>query len=908
MDRSYNVEGGRKYWMDVLLIVACLLGLTASAVRADFDYPDFSDVSELMLNGDAAQAGNILRITENVSDQSGSAWYSTSKAHLADGFDTTFTFQITGDGADGMAFVLQNDSDTALGGGGSDLGYSGIFQALAVEIDTFGFYPETDNHISVQTNGNDAISADDQYSLAQANPATNLNDGNTHTLTIRYRPGVLLVFLDGGAAPIIDIAVDLGNAGLDVLDVNGDAWVGFTGATGGAFEAHDLLSWNFDENSDPLPTGACCTVSGCVDNVTAHQCKMQNGYYGGDGSDCGSASCTGACCTDSNCEEDVSLEDCVNGGGTFLGVGSICDFNSCQGACCDAFGLCYITDEQTCLNDNGTFHGAGSSCGPFPCGLPLYGACCLGNECLTSTEGDCSNASGTWYGAGTQCYEISCFDEPGPFGACCQPGGSCVDNITQTACEHFNGVYNGDDSLCANSNCSEGCDCVNATILDQNTYISDSTTGLPECDGSPCSGVSPAKIYAFTPSTTGSALINTCNFADFDTAISVHDGCPMTPANQIACDLNGCGTASQVQFCAVGGHTYYVRVGGESGESGNYDLLTILFAAAISEGPFQNPGNGHWYYLTTSSPWTALEQLAVSKGGHLATIDDAAENEWVRSNFATVTGKVAIGINDAAVEGAFEWTSGDAVGYTNWQSGQPDNNGDEDYGVMDSAGEWIDQTNCEGGNGDGVIEVNSVTLPGVIAGPIRNPGNCHDYYFLQPGTWIEAQLKAQALGGHLATINDAAENEWIRSTFANYGGQPQAVWIGLTDRTTEGTFAWVDGSPVGYTNWNGGEPNNLGNEDYVEMVDPATGTWNDTHSGDFVSGVIEIATDHCPCQCPLGDMNCDDDVTTADIPNFVQALLGTGFVGCDINLADMNQDTVINGQDMQLFVNVLLAP
>src|SRR5207253_2238640 len=101
-----------------------------------------------------------------------------------------------------------------------------------------------------------------------------------------------------------------------------------------------------------------------------------------------------------------------------------------------------------------------------------------------------------------------------------------------------------------------------------------------------------------------------------------------------------------------------------------------------------NPANGHWYYSATYGPWAALEQVAVSKGGHLATINDANENEYVRSTFDGG----AIGINDAAVEGTFVWASGQPVTYTNWQLGQPDNfGGNQDYGVMLINGQWEDQ-------------------------------------------------------------------------------------------------------------------------------------------------------------------------------------------------------------------------
>ncbi len=63
-----------------------------------------------------------------------------------------------------------------------------------------------------------------------------------------------------------------------------------------------------------------------------------------------------------------------------------------------------------------------------------------------------------------------------------------------------------------------------------------------------------------------------------------------------------------------------------------------------------------------------------------------------------------------------------------------------------------------------------------------------------------------------------------------------------------------------------------------------------------------------PSMAQRGDMNCDGAVNTADIPLFVQALLGTGsFGGCDINRADMNADARVNGLDTQAFAAALLA-
>ena len=87
------------------------------------------------------------------------------------------------------------------------------------------------------------------------------------------------------------------------------------------------------------------------------------------------------------------------------------------------------------------------------------------------------------------------------------------------------------------------------------------------------------------------------------------------------------------------------------------------------QGPVINPDTGHSYYLLTQNNWTGSEAEALTLSGHLVTINDAAENSWIFSNFSQPGRVLWLGLNDAATAGKFVWTSGQAVTYTNWARG-----------------------------------------------------------------------------------------------------------------------------------------------------------------------------------------------------------------------------------------------
>ena len=128
--------------------------------------------------------------------------------------------------------------------------------------------------------------------------------------------------------------------------------------------------------------------------------------------------------------------------------------------------------------------------------------------------------------------------------------------------------------------------------------------------------------------------------------------------------------------------------------------------------------------------------------------------------------------------------------------------------------------------------------------PSRAAYNGHSYlYFSTPVTWYDAEKISEKLGGHLVTISNAAENDFVFQLI----GADTNVWIGATDRDEEGSFSWVTEEPFIYTNWVDGEPSNTnsndeGAETFVHIWGQYGGKWNDAAGCVVYPFVCEIDT------------------------------------------------------------------
>ncbi|MDP2114658.1 MAG: HYR domain-containing protein, partial [Bacteroidota bacterium] len=136
----------------------------------------------------------------------------------------------------------------------------------------------------------------------------------------------------------------------------------------------------------------------------------------------------------------------------------------------------------------------------------------------------------------------------------------------------------------------------------------------------------------------------------------------------------------------------------------------------------------------------------------------------------------------------------------------------------------------------------SDNLPTSISGyAFKGDYNGHTYFMSNSMATPEtAHANAIALGGHLVTINSAAENAFVSAM------SPYYMWIGYTDRDVEGTFRWITDEPVTYTNWAPGEPNNAGNEDWAVINWGGSAMWNDWYYTVSAYYVVEFSGGSVP--------------------------------------------------------------
>ncbi|NQV52398.1 MAG: gliding motility-associated C-terminal domain-containing protein, partial [Flavobacteriales bacterium] len=374
----------------------------------------------------------------------------------------------------------------------------------------------------------------------------------------------------------------------------------------------------------------------------------------------------------------------------------------------------------------------------------------------------------------------------------------------------------------------------------------------------------------------------------------------------------GCAVGDQIEnFSTTGGTTNITNNG--SGCNGTVaDFTSLVHTGAESDtvnftvqaGPTYPQGFGIWVDLNQNGTFEGTEQLWNSGTWSTAAFTGSFVIPCGSDTGATIMRVVAT-YNAVPTDPCLSATYGEAEEYTlqlNPDATPPNVN---TYAYLtlplDANGSAVVDTNdIDSATTDGCNFTRSVArsnIPGYET-QVQYLGalNGHSYYLTNASlSKTAAQTLASNMGGYLAAITSAAENDFITFLASSPTLPP---WIGLSDAVSEGTFVWDNGEPVSYTNWTVGEPNNSGNEDCVQLY--TTGTWNDVTCAGSYPAVIEVNDTMAFSDRVF--FSCADTGTQVV---YLQAIDDRGNAGYDITQVDVSDNTgpVISASNFTLYLD-----
>ena len=205
------------------------------------------------LNSSATLAGNELQLTEPVSGQAGSAFWpvAVNARNLTVEYDATIG---PGTGADGLALVLADASrgatPTSVGFEGGGLGFSGI-PGVAVALDTFQNEVNPSNNFAGVTDGPTSTAPNLLHWLATANLSSPLENATNHIKVVTTAT-TITVFVNG--TQVLSTNVTLPT----------NAYLGFSGGTGGSADRHAISHLVVSSGEPPPPPAVSLKVASIV--------------------------------------------------------------------------------------------------------------------------------------------------------------------------------------------------------------------------------------------------------------------------------------------------------------------------------------------------------------------------------------------------------------------------------------------------------------------------------------------------------------------------------------------------------------------------------------------------------------------------------------------------------------------
>ncbi|XP_023813179.1 C-type mannose receptor 2 [Oryzias latipes] len=227
--------------------------------------------------------------------------------------------------------------------------------------------------------------------------------------------------------------------------------------------------------------------------------------------------------------------------------------------------------------------------------------------------------------------------------------------------------------------------------------------------------------------------------------------------------------------------------------------------------------------------WNAAQKNCQKVEANLASIHTLPELEFITRSLRKDIDQLWIGLHDTDMQMDFQWTDHTPVIFTYWHPFEPNNfrNTPEDcVSIWGAEGRW-DDSPC------------NLTLPSICKKPgTKSDGKPQQQDCNQGWKWHSPAC--YWVGEDLLTFEDAKKSceshqaalvpitNRFEQAFANslvFGRSGESFWIGLYDQGSPGSFHWLSGDGVSYTNWNRNEPAKIQSGCVAMATGIATGLW-----------------------------------------------------------------------------------
>ncbi|CAN9505425.1 unnamed protein product [Ophioblennius macclurei] len=238
---------------------------------------------------------------------------------------------------------------------------------------------------------------------------------------------------------------------------------------------------------------------------------------------------------------------------------------------------------------------------------------------------------------------------------------------------------------------------------------------------------------------------------------------------------------------------------------------------------------GCYKLASEKTDWDTAQKTCQKKEANLVSIHTLPELEFILRNLKKDVDQLWIGLHDTNMQMDFQWTDHTPVIFTYWHPFEPNNfrNTQEDcVSIWGAEGRW-DDSPC------------NLTLPSICKKPGTKTDGKPQHQDCKQGwkwhspacywvgenllTFEEAKKTCEEQGSALVTITNRFEQAFANSLL--FGRSGDSFWIGLREVRDHGTFHWLSGDEVSFTNWNRDQPAGISGGCVSMATGIATGLW-----------------------------------------------------------------------------------